>query len=133
MSDDAFPHDDLYVRYGLDPLADATALTERFRQLLRDAANESEEAALREAWETLTLHPRRRLEAALRSPPESHAPLGRAPRKPRRSPGPTLDEALDALALEDLVAWPSVADALPPAPALPSRLSELVGKRKSEP
>ena len=65
-----------------------------------------------------------RLEAALRSLPESHAPTGRAPRKPRRAPGLSLADALASLTVDDLVAWPSVADPLPPAPALPARLSD---------
>lgn len=125
--------DDLYARYGLDPLADATTLTERFRALLRDAPGPAEEAALREAWEALTLHPRRRLEAALRSPPESHPASGRAPRTPRRRRAPALAEALASLTEDDLVAWPALTDTMPPARELPVCLSDLLERSESEP
>ncbi|MEM1416376.1 MAG: hypothetical protein AAGH15_15815 [Myxococcota bacterium] len=111
--------DDLFVRYDLDPLADATELTERFRELVRDARDEDTRAALREAWETLTLHPERRLGAALRSPPETREPPGRAPRRARPVASPAFEDALAGLGLEDLVAWPSVAAALPEAPPAP--------------
>ncbi len=73
-----------FERYGLDPLAGPAHITERLRELAEDCEDELERAAIREAWEALTLHPRRRLELALDAHPESRPPLGRPPR-PRRA------------------------------------------------
>lgn len=99
-----------FERYGLDPMAGPAALTERLRELAEDATDELERAAIREAWEALMMHPRRRVELALEAHPESRAPVGRPPRPARRPRG------VAALTLDDLVALPSVASALGPAP-----------------
>lgn len=109
MSDDT---QNPFERYGLDPFAGPALITERLRELAEDCQDERERAAIREAWEALTLHPRRRLELALDAHPESRPPLGRPPRPRRR------DRADDTLGLADLVALPSVVSALGPV-ALP--------------
>lgn len=95
-----------FERYGLDPFDGPAAITERMRELAEDAESEEERAAIREAWEALTLHPRRRLELALEAHPDSRPPLGRSPRPRRRG------RSVDALGLADLTALPSVAGAL---------------------
>lgn len=69
-----------FERYNLDPLEGPGGITERLRELAEDA-DEDERAALREAWETLTLHPLGRLRAALAAHPESRAPIGARPRR----------------------------------------------------
>ena len=101
-----------FERYGLDPFAGPAHITERLRELAEDCEDELERAAIREAWEALTLHPRRRLELAIEAYPESRPPVGRPPRPRRRVRGD------DALGLADLVALPSVASTLGPV-ALP--------------
>jgi hypothetical protein len=98
--------DNPFERYGLDPFAGPARITERLRELAEDCEDEHERAAIREAWEALTLHPRRRLELALQAHPESRPALGRPPRPRRRA------RTEDPLGLADLTALPSVAGAL---------------------
>jgi hypothetical protein len=50
----------LFEELGLDPLASPEAITERLRERI-ELASEAERGRLREAWEELTLHPRRRV------------------------------------------------------------------------
>src|SRR5262245_33377740 len=73
-----------FERYDLDPRIGPAEITRRLRELTEDAA-ESEKAELQAAWEELTLHPRRRLHAALWAHPESRPPLGAAPSVRRRA------------------------------------------------
>lgn len=75
--------DNPFERYDLDPHAGIGAITERLRELSEDAKTEEEREALRAAWEELTLHPARRLRAALFAHPETRAPLGAPPPLPR--------------------------------------------------
>lgn len=104
MSERSLPNP--FEQYGLDPFAGPTAITERLRELAEDAEDDRERAEIRDAWEALTLHPRRRLELALAAHPESRPPLGRSPRPRRRT------RTDDPLGLADLTALPSVAAAL---------------------
>jgi hypothetical protein len=57
-----------FERFGIDPKEGPRAITERLRELAEDA-NEEDRAAIRAAWEELTLHPLRRLRAALGAHP----------------------------------------------------------------
>lgn len=98
-----------FERFDLDPQEGSRGITERLRELAEDAG-EAERAAIRAAWEELTLHPLRRLRAATfahprhpeapRSGPE-HAPLGSRTRAPKEAP-----------TLADLAPRPSVSLAL---------------------
>lgn len=126
----------LFERYGIDPMQGAAAITERLRELAEDTG-EDERAEIRAAWEELTLHPLRRLNAAFGAHPETRPPIG-AP--PRGDPGAALGSASGAplgagptpapaaavdppLTLGDLAVLPPVASALggerraPPRPA----------------
>lgn len=58
-----------FEAYGIDPREGPRAITERFRELLEDAASDEEKEALRAAWEALTLHPMRRIRAAFGAHP----------------------------------------------------------------
>jgi hypothetical protein len=112
--------DNPFERYDLDPRDGIVAITQRLKELAEDAKDEAEREAIRAAWEELTLHPARRLRAALFAHPETRAPLGNAPMLPR------VRAAAIELRLRDLAARPSVLDALPepenkgPAAAPPS-------------
>ncbi|MBX3250244.1 MAG: hypothetical protein KF901_23910 [Myxococcales bacterium] len=99
-----------FERYGLDPMAGPAAITERLRELAEDAPDAQVAAEIREAWEALTLHPRRRVELALEAHPETRAPAPSPPRPARRP------RAAATLTLDDLVALPSIASALGPGP-----------------
>ena len=110
-------HDNPFERYGIDPLAGPEGITERLRELI-ESSPESERADIRAAWEELTLHPLRRLRAALTAHPESRPAIGAPP------PPPTIAAALDPAALQpaDLELGPGIAAALtapPPLPDLP--------------
>lgn len=94
-----------FERFDLDPQDGPRAITERLRELAEDAATEAERDAIRAAWDELTMHPARRLRAALAAAPETRPPLGAAPRVPA-SPEAELTVA-------DLLPLPSVAAALP--------------------
>ncbi|TKD03531.1 hypothetical protein [Polyangium fumosum] len=107
MSD--HPPENPFERFDLDPKEGPRAITERLRELAEDAG-ESERASIRAAWEELTLHPLRRLRAAIGARPR-HPALDRsgpaqAPPKMRKSP------AAEPVGLADLAPRPSVALAL---------------------
>lgn len=95
--------DNPYERYELDPLAGPGAITARLRELAEDAEDELVRARIREAWEALTMHPRRRLDLALRAHPESRADPGRPPR-------PTVVGPAGPPQLDELVALPPLAE-----------------------
>jgi hypothetical protein len=98
-----------FERYDLDPRDGISAITRRLKELAEDAKDEAERDRIRAAWEELTLHPARRLRAALFAHPETRPPLGSPPQLPRvRSAAISLD-------LRDLAARPSVLAALPRA------------------
>ncbi len=98
-----------FERFGLDPREGITNITARLRELAEDATTEAERAEIRAVWEELTLHPARRLRAAMRAHPETRPPLG--------SPPPPVTSAKPRpLTLRDLALRPSVAAALTPSP-----------------
>jgi hypothetical protein len=96
-----------YERWDIDPLGGPAAITERMRELVEDAPDEAARKAIRAAWEELTLHPARRLRAALAAHPDSHGPPGARPPRPSRSAPPDGGTSLSAL-----LPRPSVLDAL---------------------
>lgn len=98
-----------FERFGIDPKEGPRAITERLRELAEDA-NEEDRAAIRAAWEELTLHPLRRLRAALGAHP-LHPDAARtspdyAPLRKRKA------SADQPLSLVDFAPRPSVALAL---------------------
>lgn len=98
-----------FERFGIDPKEGPRAITERLRELAEEA-NEQDRAAIRAAWEELTLHPLRRLRAAVGAHP-LHPELSRtspdyAPLRKRKT---TKEEPL---VLTDFAPRPSVAHAL---------------------
>lgn len=99
--------DNPFERYGLDPREGVVAITQRLKELAEDATDDAERERIRAAWEELTLHPARRLRAALNAHPETRAPLGAPPTLPRVRVSPT------ELELRDLAARPSAVAALP--------------------
>ncbi len=103
------PDDDQnpYERWDIDPLGGPAAITERMRELVEDAPDEATRKAIRAAWEELTLHPARRLAAALGAHPDSHGPRGAPPPSPRAARPKSAE-----LTLTDLALRPSVLDAL---------------------
>jgi hypothetical protein len=101
--------DNPFERYGLDPREGISAITQRLKELAEDAKDDAERERIRAAWEELTLHPARRLRAALNAHPETRAPLGAPPPLPRLRPVAT------ELTLRDLAATPSAVAALPAA------------------
>ena len=109
MSDELRPSDNPFERYDLDPREGILAITQRLKELAEDAKDDAERERIRAAWEELTLHPVRRLRAALEAHPETRAPLGSPPPLPRVRDSPT------ELELRDLAARPSVLAALPPS------------------
>jgi len=99
-----------FERFDLDPREGPRAITERLRELAEEAP-EAERAEIRAAWEELTLHPLRRLRAAVGAPPRhpdaprtgpEHAPLAMG--RKALPPAP--------LTLGDLAPRPAVAGAL---------------------
>lgn len=98
--------DNPFERYGLDPRDGVVAITQRLKELAEDAKTDSERDQIRAAWEELTLHPARRLRAALNAHPETRAPLGSPPALPRLQRSPAV------LELRDLAARPSALAAL---------------------
>jgi hypothetical protein len=96
-----------FEAFDLDPLAGPEAITDRLRELAEEASTE-ERARIREAWQALTLHPLRRLQAALGAHPETRALLGAPPAPPR------WEAALGEVTLLDLLILPSVEAALGP-------------------
>lgn len=103
--------DNPFERYDLDPRDGVAAITARLKELAEDAKDEAERERLRAAWEELTLHPARRVRAALFAHPETRPPLGAPPPLARLRAEPT------ELALRDLAARPSAVAALGPADA----------------
>jgi hypothetical protein len=112
------PEDDNpFERYDLDPKDGVAAITARLKELAEDARDDAERERVREAWEELTLHPARRLRAALLAHPESRPPLGAPP--PMRRVAVAAGAARgahgadgQALSFRDLAARPSVLAAL---------------------
>ena len=100
--------DNPFERYGLDPRDGIVAITQRLKELAEDATDPAERERIRAAWEELTLHPARRLRAALEAHPETRAPLGSPPPLPR-----VRASAQHELELRDLAARPSAVAALP--------------------
>src|SRR5690606_1158456 len=96
-----------YERWGIDPLGGPEAITRRMRELAEDAPDEETKKAIRAAWEELTLHPARRLRAALFAHPDSRAGAGAPPPRPKRVSAAPIE-----LALADLVLRPDVLGAL---------------------
>ena len=96
-----------YERWDIDPLGGPAAITERMRELAEDAPDEASRKAIRGAWEELTLHPARRLRAALTAHPDTHGHAGAPPPPPRAAGAP-----LEPLTLSDLALRPSVLAAL---------------------
>jgi hypothetical protein len=94
-----------FERFALDPREGIASITARLRELAEDATNEHERAEIRAVWEELTLHPARRLRAAVGAHPETRPPLGSPP-----PPLPTTSARL--LTFRDLALRPSVAMAL---------------------
>jgi hypothetical protein len=93
--------------YDLDPRDGIAAITQRLKELAEDARDDAERERIRAAWEELTLHPVRRLRAALFAHPETRAPLGNPPSLARRRPRTA--EALEpSLPLRELAARPSL-------------------------
>lgn len=107
--------DNPFERYDLDPRAGIGAITQRLKELAEDAKTDAERERIRAAWEELTLHPARRLRAALDAVPETRPALGSPPPLPRLRVSPT------ELELADLAATPSVVAA---ALVLPGMASE---------
>jgi hypothetical protein len=101
------PPENPFERYDLDPREGIAAITQRLKELAEDARDDAERERIREAWEELTLHPARRLRAALFAHPESRPPLGMPPSLQRRRAGQA--ESSDVVpSLGDLAARPSV-------------------------
>lgn len=94
-----------FERFGLDPREGITGITARLRELAEDATNESERSEIRAVWEELTLHPARRLRAAVTAHPETRPRLG-------SPPPPLATSTARPLTLRDLALRPSVAAAL---------------------
>lgn len=94
--------DNPFERYDLDPRDGIAAITQRLKELAEDAKDDAERERIRAAWEELTLHPRRRLRAALDVHPETRPPLGSPPMAPRMRGG------RPELGLRDLAARPSL-------------------------
>jgi hypothetical protein len=114
-------------RFGLSPLASVEEITAAMREQAEDAP-EAERAALREAWEELTMHPRARLRAAIFTSPPRPGSIaeGRAPLPPLTAglSRPSATDATSAVPLADLLPRPLVSAAfgglpIPAARALP--------------
>ncbi len=103
--------DNPFERYDLDPREGIAAITQRLKELAEDAKDDAERERIRAAWEELTLHPARRLRAALFAHPETRKPLGSPP------PLPRVQLATAELELRDLAARPSVSAVMPLADA----------------
>jgi hypothetical protein len=86
--------DNPFERYELDPRDGIGAITERLKELAEDARDGAERERIRVAWEELTLHPVRRLRAALFAHPETRPALGSPPLLARRRPRLTADAEL---------------------------------------
>lgn len=76
--------DNPFERFELDPREGISAITQKLKELAEDAKTDAEREEIRAAWEELTLHPARRLRAALFAHPETRPELGHAPSLGRR-------------------------------------------------
>ena len=94
--------DNPFERYDLDPRDGIAAITQRLKELAEDAKDDAEREKIRAAWEELTLHPRRRLRAALDAHPETRPPLGSPPMAGRMRGGRA------EIGLRDLAARPNL-------------------------
>lgn len=101
--------DNPFERFDLDPLKGPGAITERMRELAESAPDEATRKSIRAAWEALTLHPARRLRAALSAHPDSHGAMGPPPSSPDAI-APNVRPA--ELSLADLMLRPSIVHAL---------------------
>lgn len=75
--------DNPFDRFDLDPREGVQAITARLKELAEDAPDEAARQRIREAWEELTLHPARRMRAALFAAPETRPALGAPPPRTR--------------------------------------------------
>ena len=92
-----------FDRFEIDPALGTRGITERLRELAEEAS-EADQAAIRAAWEELTMHPARRLRAALGALPETRAPFAAPPPPPRDAARVDPDLTLVDLALRPQVA-----------------------------
>ena len=106
-----------FEHYGLDPREGVSAITQRLKELAEDAQTDAERDAIRRAWEELTLHPARRLRAALHAHPETRPELGLPPSPPR------MRVTTMEITLRDLAARPSAVAVLPES-LVPSSLRD---------
>lgn len=103
--------DNPFERYGLDPRDGLIAITQKLRELAEDATDEAERERIRATWDELTLHPEKRVRAALFVPPRrTDATLEQEPRPRRRR-----TEAAHEWTLVELTARVRIEDALPPS------------------
>lgn len=122
--------DNPFERFDLDPQDGLESITERLKELAEDARTDAERNLVREAWEELTLHPMRRLRAALFAHPESRSPVGRPPPRARVRVRDELegDDAKPVFELRDIAERPRLARALAvldvTGPDLPSLLDD---------
>lgn len=101
---------------GLDPLATIGEITERVRELSEDA-DEPRRKELRALWESLTLHPRTRIAAAVATFVPDAPPPAAFPPPPRKAPpdAEPRSSLIDKLPLAGLVpALTSGSSAAPP-------------------
>jgi len=96
-----------FDRFDLDPRAGVAAITARLRELAEAAQDDAARERIRAAWEELTLHPARRLRAALFAHPETRLPVGAPPPLARRRP-----PAVVSPELRELAPRPSLLDAV---------------------
>lgn len=99
--------DNPFERYDLDPRDGVEAVTRRLKELAEDATDDDERERIRATWEELTLHPARRMRAALFAHPETRSPLGAPPPLRRRRMAPDAP-----IGLADVAALPSMVVAL---------------------
>ena len=86
-----------FDRFDLDPREGIAGITRRLKELAEDANDAASRERIREAWEELTLHPARRLRAALFALPETRSPLGSPPPLWRRRAVPAVLDLAGAL------------------------------------
>jgi hypothetical protein len=112
--------DNPFDRYDIDPRLGPSEITARFRELIEIAKTDEERAALRAAWEDLTLHPRDRLVHALATWPEAREEIPLGVDDDERPAPPVM--RVEELRLLDLLAPPEIGAALvePPASSKPS-------------
>ncbi len=101
--------DNPFERYDLDPRDGIAAITARLKELAEDATDDAERERIRADWEELTLHPARRLKAALFAHPETRRALGPPPMVGRAAAGAAIETSLS---FEQLAPRPSLVAAL---------------------